>query len=68
MSDASKDRRERGRGRTKRGKANAKVEHMAAPLEEQTFDELYNRAKRIDLSGRSSMLKAELIQALRMQQ
>ena len=34
-------------------------------LEERTRDEIYNRAKQLDISGRSKMNKAELIQAIR---
>ncbi len=34
-------------------------------LETRTRDELYNRAKELDISGRSSMDKAELIEAIR---
>ena len=35
------------------------------PLEEMTRDELYERAKEIDLPGRSEMTKEELVEALR---
>lgn len=34
-------------------------------LEERTRDELYNRAKELDVDGRSSMSKDELIAAIR---
>lgn len=37
-------------------------------LEERTRDELYNRAKQLDIKGRGAMRKAELIQAIRVQQ
>ncbi|MFP1630354.1 Rho termination factor N-terminal domain-containing protein [Zhengella sp. ZM62] len=37
----------------------------AAPYEDWTRDELYARARELDISGRSSMNKAQLIQALR---
>lgn len=37
----------------------------ASPYEEWTKDELYNRAQEIGIDGRSSMTKAELIDALR---
>lgn len=37
----------------------------AAPYEEWTRDELYARARELDISGRSSMNKAQLIRALR---
>lgn len=36
-----------------------------ARLEERTRDELYNRAKELDIDGRSSMSKDELITAIR---
>ena len=34
-------------------------------LEDRTKDELYNRAKELDISGRGSMTKAELVEAIR---
>lgn len=34
-------------------------------LDERTKDELYNRAKQLSISGRSSMNKAELVAAIR---
>ena len=37
----------------------------ASPYEEWTKDELYERAQELDIEGRSSMNKAELISALR---
>lgn len=37
----------------------------AEPYEERTFRELYQLAQKIDLQGRSTMNKAELIEALR---
>jgi hypothetical protein len=37
----------------------------SAPYEEWTKDELYDRAKEIDIEGRSDMTKDELIDALR---
>jgi hypothetical protein len=37
----------------------------AAPLEQLTRDELYNRAKRLEVAGRARMSKAELIEAVR---
>jgi hypothetical protein len=37
----------------------------AADLEEQTRDELYARARDLDIEGRSQMTKAELVEALR---
>lgn len=37
----------------------------ADPYEEWTFDELQERAREIGIDGRSSMVKEELIEALR---
>ncbi len=37
----------------------------ADPYEERTKSELYEQAKKIDIKGRSSMTKSELIHALR---
>lgn len=37
------------------------------PLEDRTRDQLYNRAKELDVSGRGSMTKGELIDAIRRQ-
>ena len=34
-------------------------------LEDRTKDELYNRAKELEISGRGSMTKAELVGAIR---
>lgn len=34
-------------------------------LEDRSKEELYNRAKQLDIGGRSSMTKAELIKAIR---
>lgn len=36
-----------------------------ARLEDRTRDELYNRARQLDVPGRSSMNKAELVRAIR---
>ena len=35
------------------------------PLEERTKQELYNRAKQLDIAGRSKMSKSELVSAIR---
>ena len=58
----NKERREEGRTPQARtsGTGNPNV-----PLEERTRDELYNRAKELDVSGRSHMSKQELIQEIR---
>jgi len=58
----NKERREEGRTPQARtsGTGNPNV-----PLEERTRDELYNRAKELDVSGRSHMRKQELIQEIR---
>lgn len=34
-------------------------------LEDRTKDELYNRAKELDIDGRSAMSKSELVEAIR---
>jgi hypothetical protein len=58
----NKQRREEGRTPNDRtqGTGNPNL-----PLEERTRDELYNRAKQLDIAGRSSMTKQELVQAIR---
>lgn len=39
-----------------------------APLEELSRNELYNRAKSMNIGGRSSMTKPELVEAIRREQ
>jgi hypothetical protein len=58
----NKRRREEGRTSNRRtmGTGNPNL-----PLEERTRDELYNIAKELNLSGRSSMTKDELVSALK---
>lgn len=58
----NKDRRLEGRTPNKRteGTGNPNL-----PLESRSRDELYNLAKELNLKGRSSMSKAELVQRLR---
>lgn len=54
----------RSEGRT----PNAKTQGTGNPnrsLDERTKDELYNRAKKLKIEGRSSMTKDELIRAIR---
>ncbi|MFP4623980.1 MAG: Rho termination factor N-terminal domain-containing protein [Gemmatimonadota bacterium] len=58
----NKQRREEGRtpNRTTQGTGNPRTR-----LEARTKDELYNRAKELDIEGRSGMTKDELIAAIR---
>ena len=58
----NKQRREEGRtpNQTTQGTGNPNT-----PLEERTRDELYNRAQELDVEGRSSMNKDELVKAIR---
>lgn len=58
----NKHRREEGRtpNKTTQGTGNP-----TNPLEERTKQELYNRAKQMDIEGRSKMKKDELIRAIR---
>ena len=58
----NKTRREEGRtpNTTTSGTGNPN-----APLEDRSVRELYNRAKELDIDGRSSMNKKELIRAIR---
>lgn len=61
----NKQRREEGRtpNVTTQGTGNPN-----RPLDERTRDELYNRAKELDIEGRSSMNKDELVSAIRKKQ
>lgn len=61
----NKQRREEGRtpNATTQGTGNPNL-----PLDERTKDELYNRAKELDIEGRSDMTKDELISAIRNKQ
>lgn len=58
----NKQRREEGRtpNRTTQGTGNPNRR-----LEARTKDELYNRAKELDIEGRSGMTKDELVEAIR---
>lgn len=58
----NKIRRQQGRtsNTTSQGTGNPNL-----PLEERTKQELMNRARSLDITGRSRMRKAELIQAIR---
>lgn len=58
----NKQRRSEGRtpNKTTSGTGNPNT-----PLESRTRRELYNRARELDIDGRSSMTKAELVRAIR---
>lgn len=58
----NKQRREEQRtaNRTTQGTGNPNT-----PLDERTKDELYNRAKELQISGRSNMTKSQLVEAIR---
>ncbi|MGE3075419.1 MAG: Rho termination factor N-terminal domain-containing protein [Dehalococcoidia bacterium] len=58
----NKTRREQGRTPNKRTQGTG---NPNSSLTDLTRDELYNRAKERDISGRSGMTKKELIEALR---
>jgi plasmid stabilization system protein ParE len=61
----NKQRRKEGRtpNKTTQGTGNPQ-----RPLEERSKQELYNRARQLELQGRSKMNKADLIEAIRNQQ
>ena len=60
----NKQRREEGR--TKSGKKTTSgTGNPNKSLEDRTKDELYNRAKDLDIEGRSDMDKDELVRAIR---
>ena len=61
----NKQRREEGRtpNKTTQGTGNPTL-----PLDERTKNELYNRARELDIEGRSGMNKAELVKAIRRKQ
>ncbi len=58
----NKQRRQEGRtpNTTTQGTGNPNT-----PLESRTRDELYNRARELNIAGRSRMLKGELVNAIR---
>lgn len=63
----NKHRREEGR--TESGKKTTSgTGNPNDPLEERTKQELYNRAKQLDIEGRSEMDKDELVDAIREKQ
>jgi plasmid stabilization system protein ParE len=61
----NKQRRQEGRtpNRRTQGTGNPRVS-----LEDRTRDELYNRAKQLNIEGRSAMTKAQLVRAIRSRQ
>jgi plasmid stabilization system protein ParE len=61
----NKQRRQEGRtpNKTTQGTGNPRRE-----LEDRTRDELYNKAKQLDIEGRSKMNKDELLDAIRARQ
>jgi plasmid stabilization system protein ParE len=58
----NKARREEGRTPDRRTQGTG---NPHTRLEERTRDELYNRARELGIRGRSSMRKAELVEAIR---
>ena len=58
----NKQRREEGRTPSKRTEGTG---NPNSRLETRTRDELYNRAKELDIAGRSEMTKSELVEAIR---
>jgi hypothetical protein len=58
----NKRRREEGRTESRRTSGTG---NPTSSLEERTVDELRNRASQLDIEGRSSMRKAELVRAIR---
>lgn len=58
----NKQRREEGRTPSRRTSGTGNPDRR---LEERTRDELYNRARELDIDGRSDMTKDELIDAIR---
>ena len=61
----NKQRREEGRTPQRRTSGTG---NPRSPLEDRTKVELYNRARELDISGRSKMTKADLIDAIRERQ
>jgi hypothetical protein len=58
----NKQRREEGRTPSQRTSGTGDPN---TPLDERTRDELYNRARQLDIEGRSEMSKDELVDAIR---
>lgn len=63
------NKKRREEGRTKSGRTTTSgTGNPNASLEERTKQELYNRAKELDIDGRSKMSKDELVRAIRQAQ
>ena len=60
----NKQRREEGRTKSGR-KTSSGTGNPNRSLEDRSKTELYNRAKQLDISGRSNMSKSELVKAIR---
>jgi len=58
----NKERREEGRTPNRRTQGTG---NPSSRLEERTRDELYNRARQLNIEGRSRMNKDELVKAIR---
>lgn len=61
----NKQRREEGRTPNKKTQGTGNPTHS---LEDRTKDELYNRARKLNIEGRSKMDKGELVRAIRKKQ
>jgi hypothetical protein len=60
----NRDRREEGRTKSGR-KTTSGTGNPTTSLEDRTRQELYNRARQLDIEGRSKMDKQELVRAIR---
>lgn len=60
----NKQRREEGRTKSKR-RSTQGTGNPNTSLEDRSRQELYNRAKKLSIAGRSKMNKAELVRAIR---
>lgn len=61
----NKQRRKEGRTPNERTQGTGNPQRR---LEDRTHDELYNRAKELNIEGRSNMKKVDLVQAIRKHQ
>ena len=69
MAARTVNRERRKKGETQRGrKTTSGTGNPNAKLEDRTKRELYNRAKQLDVDGRSSMSKRQLVRAIRKKQ